>query len=109
MLYRTRINYAAEQKAEMWSRWRRGESIAIVTVCDRLIISAIELSTAGNSNESRRFVLKSDIRSYYASIDHILLSRATVLLNNTLLNRLSIFIMLLRYLASIAFWYIPTL
>jgi len=27
MLYRTRINYSAEQKAEIWERWQRGESL----------------------------------------------------------------------------------
>jgi DNA-binding CsgD family transcriptional regulator len=27
MKYRTRIYYTAEQKAEMWDRWQRGESI----------------------------------------------------------------------------------
>lgn len=27
MVYRTRINYSAEQKAEIWDRWRRGESL----------------------------------------------------------------------------------
>jgi len=26
MTYRTRIKYTAEQKAEMWDRWQRGES-----------------------------------------------------------------------------------
>ena len=27
MTYRTRIKYTAEQKAEMWDRWQRGESL----------------------------------------------------------------------------------
>ena len=27
MIYRTRINYSAEQKAEIWDRWQRGESL----------------------------------------------------------------------------------
>jgi IS30 family transposase len=27
MVYRTRINYTAEQKAQMWDRWQRGESL----------------------------------------------------------------------------------
>lgn len=27
MAYRTRINYTVEQKAEMWDRWQRGESL----------------------------------------------------------------------------------
>jgi hypothetical protein len=27
MKYRTRIYYTAEQKAEMWDRWQRGETI----------------------------------------------------------------------------------
>ena len=27
MTYRTRINYTSEQKAEMWDRWQRGESL----------------------------------------------------------------------------------
>jgi len=26
MLYRTRINYTAKQKAEIWSRWQRGSN-----------------------------------------------------------------------------------
>jgi IS30 family transposase len=26
MAYRTRINYTAEQKAEMWDRWQRGSN-----------------------------------------------------------------------------------
>jgi IS30 family transposase len=36
MVYRTRINYTAEQKAEMWDRWQRGESLkAIGRIFDR--------------------------------------------------------------------------
>ncbi len=36
MKYRTRIYYTAEQKAEMWGRWQRGESInAIGRAFDR--------------------------------------------------------------------------
>jgi hypothetical protein len=27
MMYRGRIYYNAEQKAEMWDRWQRGESL----------------------------------------------------------------------------------
>ena len=27
MKYRTRVYYSAEQRAEMWNRWQRGESI----------------------------------------------------------------------------------
>jgi IS30 family transposase len=27
MVYRTRINYTAQQKSEMWDRWQRGESL----------------------------------------------------------------------------------
>lgn len=27
MVYRTRINYTPEQRAEMWDRWKRGESM----------------------------------------------------------------------------------
>jgi len=30
MVYRTRINYTAEQKAEMWDRWQRGESLKAI-------------------------------------------------------------------------------
>ena len=36
MTYRTRIKYTAEQKAEMWDRWQRGESLnSIGRVFDR--------------------------------------------------------------------------
>jgi hypothetical protein len=36
MTYRTRINYTAEQKSEVWDRWQRGESLtAIGRVFDR--------------------------------------------------------------------------
>ena len=36
MAYRTRINYTAKQKAEIWDRWQRGESLnAIGRVFDR--------------------------------------------------------------------------
>jgi hypothetical protein len=36
MTYRTRIKYSAEQKAEMWDRWQRGESLnSIGRVFDR--------------------------------------------------------------------------
>jgi len=36
MVYRTRINYTAEQKAEIWDRWQRGESLnAIGRAFDR--------------------------------------------------------------------------
>ena len=27
MVYRTRINYSAKQKTEIWDRWQRGESL----------------------------------------------------------------------------------
>ena len=27
MTYRTRIKYTAEQKSEIWDRWKKGESI----------------------------------------------------------------------------------
>ena len=30
MTYRTRIKYTAEQKAEMWDRWQRGESLTSI-------------------------------------------------------------------------------
>lgn len=30
MKYRTRIYYTEEQKALMWDRWRRGESLATI-------------------------------------------------------------------------------
>ena len=33
MVYRTRIKYTAEQKAAIWDRWQRGESL---TAIDRL-------------------------------------------------------------------------
>ncbi len=36
MTYRTRIKYTTEQKAELWDRWQRGESLkAIGRVFDR--------------------------------------------------------------------------
>jgi hypothetical protein len=36
MAYRTRINYTAQQKSEMWDRWQRGESLnAIGRAFDR--------------------------------------------------------------------------
>lgn len=36
MVYRTRINYTAQQRAEIWERWQRGESLnAIGRVFDR--------------------------------------------------------------------------
>ena len=30
MAYRTRINYSAEQKADIWDRWQRGESLSAI-------------------------------------------------------------------------------
>ena len=48
MTYRTRIKYTAEQKAEMWDRWQRGESLnSIGPAFDRLsssIFSQLALS-----------------------------------------------------------------
>ena len=36
MVYRTRINYTAQQSAEIWERWKRGETLnAIGRVFDR--------------------------------------------------------------------------
>jgi hypothetical protein len=36
MKYRTRTYYSAEQKAEMWDRWQRGESLhSIARLFDR--------------------------------------------------------------------------
>ena len=31
MVYRTRINYTHAQKAEIWDRWKRGESMSLKT------------------------------------------------------------------------------
>jgi len=31
MMYRGRIYYNAEQKAEMWDRWQRGESLNAIS------------------------------------------------------------------------------
>ncbi len=30
MVYRTRTNYSAQQKSEMWDRWQRGESLKAI-------------------------------------------------------------------------------
>ena len=30
MVYRTRIRYTAAQRAEMWDRWQRGESLTAI-------------------------------------------------------------------------------
>ena len=30
MVYRTRINYTPAQRAEMWDRWQRGESMSSI-------------------------------------------------------------------------------
>jgi len=30
MVYRTRTNYTAQQKSEMWDRWQRGESLKAI-------------------------------------------------------------------------------
>ena len=30
MVYITRINYMTEQKAEIWDRWQRGESLSAI-------------------------------------------------------------------------------
>ena len=36
MIYRTRIEYTSAQKAEMWDRWQRGESLnSIARLFDR--------------------------------------------------------------------------
>jgi len=35
MNYRTRIKYTSQQKAEMWARWQRGESLNAV---DRFLL-----------------------------------------------------------------------
>ena len=49
MTYRTRINYTAKQKDEMWDRWQRGESLnAIGRVFDRPSSSIYgQLATSG--------------------------------------------------------------
>jgi len=49
MTYRTRINYTAAQKTEMWDRWQRGESLkAIGRVFDRPSSSIYgQLATSG--------------------------------------------------------------
>ena len=52
MKYRTRIYYSAEQRAEMWDRWQRGESInSIGRAFDR-----------GHSSISGQFVRAGGIR-----------------------------------------------
>jgi len=49
MAYRTRIKYTAEQKAQMWDRWQRGESLnAIGRVFDRPSSSIfVQLAASG--------------------------------------------------------------
>jgi len=32
MVYRTRIKYTAKQKADIWERWQRGESLTSIGV-----------------------------------------------------------------------------
>ena len=43
MTYRTRIKYTAEQKAEMWDRWQRGESLTS-------IVRAFDIYLAGSES-----------------------------------------------------------
>ena len=56
MTYRTRINYTAEQKAELWDRWQRGETLnAIGRVFDRHSSSIFDqLSPSGGIRPSPR-------------------------------------------------------
>ena len=45
MKYHTRIYYSAEQRAEIWDRWQRGESMrSIGRVFDRQSYSAFSVS-----------------------------------------------------------------
>jgi len=57
MKYRTRIYYTAEQKAEMWDRWKKGESLhAIAQLFDRYhtSIHGILAATGGIQPRERR-------------------------------------------------------
>ena len=56
MTYRTRINYTAQQRAEIWDRWQRGESLnAIGRVFDRPSSSIFNmLSPSGGIRPSSR-------------------------------------------------------
>jgi hypothetical protein len=42
MKYRTRTYYSAEQKAEMWDRWQKGESIETREIFD--LSSAVDFA-----------------------------------------------------------------
>ena len=49
MTYRTRINYTAEQRAEIWDRWQRGESLnAIGRLFDRPSSSIFNLQSVSS-------------------------------------------------------------
>ena len=57
MKYRTRIYYTAEQKAEMWDRWKKGESLhSIAQLFDRYhtSIRGILAATGGIQPRERR-------------------------------------------------------
>jgi hypothetical protein len=56
MVYRTRINYTAKQKAEIWNRWQRGESLhEIGRAFDRPSSSIFEqLAPTGGIRPPRR-------------------------------------------------------
>ncbi len=56
MAYRTRIKYSAEQKAAMWDRWQRGDSLkSIGRVFDRPSSSIFaQLSVSGGIRPARR-------------------------------------------------------
>ena len=56
MIYRTRINYSVAQKAEIWDRWQRGESLnSIGRVFDRPSSSIFgQLETTGGGRPATR-------------------------------------------------------
>ncbi len=57
MTYRTRINYTAEQKSEMWDRWQRGESLnSIGRVFDRPSSSIFGQLAADEINHGRHHI-----------------------------------------------------
>ena len=57
MVYRTRIKYTAAQRAEIWDRWQRGESLnSIGRLFDRPSFSIFNMLAKVNSKDTETVI-----------------------------------------------------
>jgi len=77
MTYRTRINYTAAQKTEMWDRWQRGESLtAIGRVFDRpssiILFDNDDIDSNIDNENTIKYIEAKPKQEQYDAIDELI-------------------------------------